>query len=91
MQATVDAEEARWEALLAQWPDPPVVVAYEDLAANYEKTARTVVAALGIDAPDPIVFGERRMVAQADALTDRWVKRMRRLTPGAGRAPRRPS
>jgi LPS sulfotransferase NodH/glycosyltransferase involved in cell wall biosynthesis len=87
--ATVDAEEAQWDGFLARWPEPPVVVFYEDLAADYEKTARSVVAALGVDVPDPIVFGERRMVAQADALTDRWVAHMRRPATRTGRVRQR--
>jgi LPS sulfotransferase NodH len=79
MLTTVDAEEAHWDAFIRQWPEPPVVVAYEDLAADYEGTACAVAAALGIDTPHPVVFGERRLVAQADALTERWVARLRRL------------
>lgn len=78
MVNTIDTEEAEWDEFFRHWPVPPIVVAYEDLAADYEGTARRLVDALGIAAPYPIVFGKRVLERQADAVTERWVRRMRR-------------
>jgi LPS sulfotransferase NodH len=50
-------------------------VAYEDLAADYEGTARRMARELGLAPPRAIDFGERAMVAMADRVTEQWVGR----------------
>jgi LPS sulfotransferase NodH/glycosyltransferase involved in cell wall biosynthesis/Flp pilus assembly protein TadD len=71
----IDEQEARWRALFQSVQVVPTVVAYEDLVRNYEGTARRMLASLDISTPRDLVFGERRLVRQADALTDKWAQR----------------
>jgi LPS sulfotransferase NodH/glycosyltransferase involved in cell wall biosynthesis len=85
---SIAADTAKWDAFFAAWPAAPIRVHYEDLAARYEATALAVVRQLGIETVAPIVFAPRRLVRQADALTERWVRRMRGDRDArAGRAP----
>lgn len=83
--AHLDAVEAGWRDFFADAGIDPIHVHYEELVADYEGTARRVVAELGITAPTDLRFGERRLEAQADELTEQWVQRFRReAQPASG-------
>jgi hypothetical protein len=41
----------------------------------YEPTARRILDRLGIPHPPDLVFGERRLLRQADALNEDWVEK----------------
>ena len=53
----------------------PYVVVYEDFVEAYEETAQCILDYLGIECPNGLTFGERRLKKQADALSDEWVQR----------------
>lgn len=57
----------------------PYTVVYEDLVANYEATALHLLQYLGISFPENLVFAERLMKQQADALSKEWVGRYQTL------------
>jgi LPS sulfotransferase NodH/glycosyltransferase involved in cell wall biosynthesis/cytochrome c-type biogenesis protein CcmH/NrfG len=73
--AEIEAQEAAWRTWFEAAGATPIRVAYEDLAADYEGTARRVVRELGIELPRAVHFAERAMLAMADAATERWVRR----------------
>jgi LPS sulfotransferase NodH/glycosyltransferase involved in cell wall biosynthesis len=81
----IDAQDVRWRELFASLKQTPTVVWYEDLARDYEGTAIRVLSSLKIPVPPDLVFGERRLMRQADEVTDAWVRRMTRyvITPSA--------
>jgi LPS sulfotransferase NodH len=64
--AEIEAQERAWQDWFARAGVTPVRVAYEELAADYEGTARRVVRALGIALPRRLYFGERRMLAMTE-------------------------
>jgi len=67
------SHEAAWQEYFQVNKINPHIVVYEDLASAYEKTARDVIKYLGIQPHGEIIFGERRLRKQADALTEEWV------------------
>jgi LPS sulfotransferase NodH len=77
----IETQEAAWRAWFEEAGATPIRVAYEDLAADYEGTARRVTRALGLAPPRAIDFGERAMVAMADRVTEQWVRRYARRSP----------
>jgi LPS sulfotransferase NodH len=81
----IDAYDLRWREVFASLKQTPIVVWYEDLARDYEGTATRMLASLKIPVPRPLVFGERRLMRQADDVTDAWVRRMTPhvITPSA--------
>ena len=76
--AEIETQEAAWRAWFEAAGAAPIRVAYEDLAADYEGTARRVTRELGLASPRAIDFGERAMVAMADGITERWAGRCAR-------------
>ena len=56
--------------------DQAVVDAAAELAERPEPVARGVLDHLGIDAPDPLDIGAPRLAAQADELSEEWVRRV---------------
>ncbi len=67
--------ETAWQAYFRKNAIQPYIVVYEDFVTAYEKTAEEIVAYLGIDRREKIVFGKRRLQKQADTLTEEWVER----------------
>lgn len=53
----------------------PFPVIYEELVTAYEETAKSILHFLGISFNEPLAFGERRIVKQADEITEGWVER----------------
>jgi trehalose 2-sulfotransferase len=65
--------EAGWQTFFEASGVQPFKVVYEELVEAYEETALGILDYLNIPFPKDIVFGERRMQKQADALNDIWV------------------
>ncbi|MCB8990727.1 MAG: sulfotransferase [Ardenticatenaceae bacterium] len=64
-----------WQEYFKQNGIQPYIVVYEDFVSAYEKTAKEILEYLGIHYHEEILFGERRLKQQADALTEEWVHR----------------
>ena len=73
--AEIEAQEVAWHAWFTACGVTPIRVAYEDLAADHEGTARRVARRLGIALPRRLYCGERKMRAMADRTTGQWVRR----------------
>jgi LPS sulfotransferase NodH len=67
--------ESAWLAFFRQNNIDPFIVVYEDFVKAYEKTAKEILAFLGISYDESLVFAERRFKKQADDLTEAWVQR----------------
>lgn len=80
--------ETAWRGFFEAVGAEPVRVDYEDLASDYEGSARRVLEELGVSLPRELWFGPRRLRRQADARTERWV---RRFTSGATNSAHRPA
>jgi LPS sulfotransferase NodH len=50
-------------------------VPYEELVEAYEQTALAILDYLNIPFPENLVFGERRLQRQADAINEAWVEK----------------
>jgi LPS sulfotransferase NodH len=66
--------EAGWQSFFEACGVQPFRVAYEDLVEAYESTALRVLEYLHVPYPKNVVFGERRLQKQADALNEAWVQ-----------------
>ena len=69
--------ESCWDGFFAGLPEPPLVVAYEDLATGYKAAISRVLDGLGVVAADMQV-PPPRLRKQADAFSEAWVVRHRR-------------
>jgi LPS sulfotransferase NodH len=70
------AHDASWDAYFLGLGLEPLKVTYEELAERPEPVVRNVLDHLGIDAPDPLDIGAPRLAAQADELSEEWVRRV---------------
>jgi len=70
----IEAQEQTLQQFFARHGIEPFHVVYEDLVTEYEETAKNILHYLGIPFTEPLVFGERRIVKQADEITEEWVQ-----------------
>jgi LPS sulfotransferase NodH len=67
--------EAAWQQYFSECGVTPFTVIYEDLVLACEATALQVLQYLNIPIPENLVFAERRLKKQSDALSEEWVQR----------------
>jgi len=67
--------EAGWQSFFEAGGVQPFKVIYEELVAAYEPTALAILDYLRVSYPPDLVFGERKLLKQADALNEAWVKK----------------
>ena len=65
--------ESAWLEFFRRMGLQPYIVVYEDFVDAYEDTAKGILQYLGVSYPENLVFNQRRIKKQADALTDEWV------------------
>ena len=70
------AHDAAWDAYFLGLGNRPLKVTYEELAEHREPVVRRVLDHLGIDTPEPLDLGAPRLEAQADELSEDWVRRV---------------
>jgi LPS sulfotransferase NodH len=70
--------EKGWRDFFAEAGVRPLEIVYEELVEAYEMTARKVLDYLRIPYPQDLIFGERRLLKQADAVNEDWVQRYMR-------------
>jgi trehalose 2-sulfotransferase len=83
----IEEGEAGWQRFFEACGVQPFKVAYEELVEAYEPTALRTLDYLNISYPKNLVFGERRMQKQADALNDFWAEKyiaMKEQGPDSG-------
>jgi LPS sulfotransferase NodH len=66
--------EAGWQSFFEACGVQPFKVVYEDLVEDYEQTALRILEYLNVSYPPNLVFGERSLQKQANALNEAWVK-----------------
>ena len=74
-------EEASWDAFFEHTGIKPLLVLYENFAADYETSTLNLLSRLGLSPPDGFEF-EPRMKRQSDNVNDDWVKRYSELRLG---------
>jgi LPS sulfotransferase NodH len=74
-------EEARWDAFFEHCGIKPILVLYENFAAEYETSTLRLLERLGLSAPDDFAF-EPQMKRQSDGVNDDWAKRYSELRLG---------
>ena len=70
------AHDASWDAYFLGLGAGPLKVTYEELAEHPAPVVRRVLDHLGIDTPEPLDLGAPRLEAQADELSEEWVRRV---------------
>jgi trehalose 2-sulfotransferase len=70
------AHDAAWDAYFLGLGIQPLKVTYEELAEQPEPIVRHVLDHLAIDAPETLELGSSRLEAQADELSEDWVRRV---------------
>jgi len=74
-------DEARWDAFFEHIRVRPVLVMYENFAADYEVSTLNVLEQLGLAPPKGFKF-EPRMQSQSDGVNDDWARRYSELRLG---------
>jgi LPS sulfotransferase NodH len=74
-------EEASWDAFFEHCGLDPVLVLYENFAADPQTSTLNLLERMGLDAPPDFRF-EPRMKRQSDALNDDWARRYSELRLG---------
>ena len=74
-------EEARWDAFFEHSGIRPILVLYENFAADPDDSTRHLLERLGIDVPEGFAF-EPRMQRQSDGINDDWTRRYSELRLG---------
>ncbi|HEU4599671.1 MAG TPA: Stf0 family sulfotransferase, partial [Solirubrobacterales bacterium] len=74
-------EEAAWDAFFEHSGIEPVLVLYENFAADYETSTLHLLDRLGLHCPDAFEF-EPRMKKQSDRINDDWTRRYSELRLG---------
>jgi trehalose 2-sulfotransferase len=67
--------ETGWQTFFEACGVQPFKVVYEDLVKAYKETALRILDYLNIPFPKDLVFGERQLQKQADALNELWVEK----------------
>ena len=67
--------EAGWQSFFEACGVKPFRVEYEELVDAYEPTALRILDYLNVSYPKNLVFGERKLQKQADALNEMWVQK----------------
>ena len=75
------ANEARWDAFFEHTRIRPVLVLYENFAADYENSTLSVLRQLGLELPAEAKL-EPRMKSQSDGINDDWARRYSELRLG---------
>lgn len=75
-------QEAAWDAFFEHARIKPVLVLYENFAADIEVSTRNVLERLGIDPPDDLHL-ETKMKRQSDGINDDWARRFSEIRLGA--------
>ncbi|HET6997487.1 MAG TPA: Stf0 family sulfotransferase [Solirubrobacterales bacterium] len=74
-------EESRWDAFFEHAEIKPILVLYENFAAEYETSTLRLLDRLDLSPPDDFVF-EPRMKRQSDRVNDDWTRRYSELRLG---------
>ena len=69
------ANDAKWQSFFAQCGADPLVITYEDLAADYAGTIGAILGWLGVAHPDAVRIRPPRLRRQADELDEAWLAR----------------
>ncbi|MDX6626521.1 MAG: trehalose 2-sulfotransferase [Solirubrobacterales bacterium] len=75
------SEEASWDAFFEHTGIKPVLVLYENFAADYENSTLNLLDRLDLSPPEGFEF-EPRMKRQSDKINDDWVRRYSELRLG---------
>jgi LPS sulfotransferase NodH len=75
-------EEASWDAFFEHCGIKPVLVLYENFAADYETSTLNLLDRLDLSPPEGFEF-EPRMKRQSDKVNDDWVRRYSELRLGS--------
>jgi LPS sulfotransferase NodH len=74
-------EEAAWDAFFEHAETNPILVLYENFAADYEPSTLHMLERLGLSCPEGFEF-EPRMKKQSDRINDDWTRRYSELRLG---------
>jgi trehalose 2-sulfotransferase len=74
-------EEASWDAFFEHVRIRPVLVLYENFAADYERSTLSVLDQLGLEPPADFSL-KSRMKPQSDGINDDWARRFAELRLG---------
>ena len=74
-------EEASWDAFFEHCGITPILVLYENFAADYETSTVRVLERLRLSLPEAFAF-EPRMKRQSDGINDDWARRFSELRLG---------
>jgi LPS sulfotransferase NodH len=74
-------EEASWDSFFEYTQLKPLLVLYENFAADYERSTFNLLERLGLDVPSGLDL-EPRLKRQSDSVNDDWTRRFAELRLG---------
>src|SRR5438270_3215815 len=72
-----EIQQAAWDCFFDNFPAAPLMIEYEQLSCDYERTMRTVLNFLGITLQRRSKIGEPITLKQSDTISDEWERRYR--------------
>jgi len=75
------AAEASWDAFFEHIQVKPVLVLYENFAADYQRSTLNILERLGLETPEGFSV-ESQMKSQSDGINDDWARRFSELRLG---------
>ena len=75
LERLVVANDAKWQSFFARCGADPLVIAYEELGAEYAGAISRVLSWLGVAKPGASQIGPPRLRRQADELSEAWLAR----------------
>ena len=82
MEQELERQEMAWSKFFASWPAPVIEMDYETLAADYRGQVARTLKLIGEDPDLAKQLPGPRMMKQADAITEDWLRRMEEEFPG---------
>jgi len=71
----IEREEQDMHQFFTRHHIQPFQVVYEEFVSAYEETAKEILHFLSVPFTEPLIFGERHIVRQADAQSEEWLQR----------------
>ena len=78
-----EIERTIWDRFFDHLPADPLVIEYEQLSRDYERTVRNVLEFLNITLQRGHKIGEPITLKQSDTISDEWERRYRTASPSA--------
>lgn len=79
LENLLHGNERGWQRFFEEAHVAPLVIAYEDFAADYDGTIRQILGWLGVESAAHVLIPQTKLKKQADSISEEWVRRYRQF------------